>query len=366
VAELGPETVAESQPYLQRAALPRSLRGSVHPKQVLDDLRRVIGERTGAPPSPPAPIVRIKWQDLLRTAIILLAAYALLAALVQLDWAVVVDSWRHATWAWIVVGLVIAQATSVCDSVTTMSAVRTRLPLMPLVHLQYAIKLVGLAVSATAGRAALTATFLTKFGERPAVGVTVTALDSAAGTVVNVGVTLVFLLVDDNMVSSISLDTDNIARLVGVLLLAAVVSVVVVASVPRLRRSVLGVARQLWEALVVVRDSPARAALLLGSNLASLVVTAIALLCMVEAIHPGLSLAETVAVTGVSSLISAVIPVPSNIGVGEAAITASLGLFGVPAAPAFAIAVTQRIATSYLPPVFGAYSLRWLRREDYL
>jgi len=28
--------------------------------------------------------------------------------------------------------------------------------------------------------------------------------------------------------------------------------------------------------------------------------------------------------------------------------------------------VTQRIATSYLPPVFGSYSLRWLRREDYL
>ena len=90
------------------------------------------------------------------------------------------------------------------------------------------------------------------------------------------------------------------------------------------------------------------------------------MLCMVEAIHPGLTYAQVLAVTATSGLISAVIPVPSNVGVGEAAIAATLGLVGVPSAPAFAIAVTQRIATSYLPPVIGTFSLRWLRREDYL
>ncbi|GAB7003354.1 hypothetical protein JCM18899A_08250 [Nocardioides sp. AN3] len=367
VAALGPEAVAAAQPYLQRAGLPRALRASVRrPSTVLADVGRAIGERTGVPPSPPASIVRVRWQDLLRVSIILLAAYALLTAMVQLDWGAVVDSWVNATWPLIVLGVLVAQLTSVCDSVTVMSAVRTRLPLWPLVQLQYAIKLVGLAVSATAGRAALTAGFVTKFGERPEVGVTETALDSAAGAVVNVTLTLVFLLVDGNLLSSITFDSENVVRLLILLALALTASGVLVALVPRLRRGVLSTLRHMREALSVVGESPARAALLLGSNFASLFVTAAALLCMTEAIHPGISYADAVAVTATSSLIASVIPVPSNIGVGEAAIAASLGLVGVPSAPAFAIAVTQRIATSYLPPVYGAYSLRWLRREDYL
>jgi uncharacterized membrane protein YbhN (UPF0104 family)/tRNA A-37 threonylcarbamoyl transferase component Bud32 len=365
VGALGPEVVAAAQPYLQRAALPRSLRSALE-RSTLDDLGRVIGERTGVPPAPPAPLVRVRWQDLLRTGIVLVAAYALLTALVQLDWGLVLESWQDATWAWIVLGLVVAQATTVCDSVTTMSAVRTRLPLLPLVHLQYAIKLVGLAVSATAGRATLTATFVTKFGEKPAVGVTATALDSLAGTVVNVVVALLFVLVGENLFPSITLEPDHVVRLLVLLGAAAAVSAVVVAVVPRLRRAVLTGLRQVRDSLRVVSESPARTTLLLGSNLASLVVTAIAMHCMVAAIHPGLSFPVVLAVTATSALIASIIPVPSNIGVGEAAIATTLGLVGVPSAPAFAIAVTQRIATSYLPPVIGTYSLRWLRREDYV
>ena len=262
VTGLGAEAVAQAQPYLQRAAMPRSMRAGLRQTKVLDDLRRVIGERTGVPPSPPAPIVRVSWWDLARVAIVLLAAYALLTALVQLDWGLVWDSWANATWAWIALGVLVAQLTSVCDSVTVMSVVRTRLPLVPLIHLQYAIKLVGLAVSATAGRAALTATFVTKFGEKPAVGVTETALDSAAGTVCNVGVALIFVLVDGDVLSSVTLEPDHVVRLLLLLGAAAVVSAVVVASVPRLRRMVMKVWRQLIDALDVVTESPARASLL--------------------------------------------------------------------------------------------------------
>jgi uncharacterized membrane protein YbhN (UPF0104 family) len=72
------------------------------------------------------------------------------------------------------------------------------------------------------------------------------------------------------------------------------------------------------------------------------------------------------AVTAGAALFAAIIPVPGNVGVAEAAISAGLVIAGVPSGPAFAIAVTQRIATSYLPPIFGVWSLRWLRREDYV
>ena len=101
-------------------------------------------------------------------------------------------------------------------------------------------------------------------------------------------------------------------------------------------------------------------------TLASLLITAIALACMVEGLHPGPGYAACVFVVGGAALFSAIVPVPGNVGVGEAALAAGLVAVGVPSGPAFAIAVTQRIATSYLPPVYGAWALRWLRREDYV
>jgi hypothetical protein len=39
---------------------------------------------------------------------------------------------------------------------------------------------------------------------------------------------------------------------------------------------------------------------------------------------------------------------------------------GVGEATAFAIAITQRLCTFYLPPIWGYGSLRWLNRNGYL
>ena len=39
---------------------------------------------------------------------------------------------------------------------------------------------------------------------------------------------------------------------------------------------------------------------------------------------------------------------------------------GVPAEIAFAAAITYRLVTSYLPPVLGFFSFRWLTDNRYL
>jgi hypothetical protein len=39
---------------------------------------------------------------------------------------------------------------------------------------------------------------------------------------------------------------------------------------------------------------------------------------------------------------------------------------GVPEGAAFGAALTHRMVTSYLPPVFGWYASRWLTERDYL
>ncbi|HEU5037664.1 MAG TPA: lysylphosphatidylglycerol synthase domain-containing protein [Nocardioides sp.] len=366
VARLGPDAVAAALPYLQRAALPRTLRSAPGVRTTLPAVAAAITDRTGVAPPPPAPIVRVRWQDLLQTALILVAAYALLTTLVGLDWPTVLDTWRDATWSWVLVGLVVAQATSVADSVSTMSAVTTRLPLWPLAQLQYAIKTVGLAISATAGRLALTTSFLRRFGEGPAVAAIATALDAFAASVCNVLVVVAGLLLAQDVPDLNLGGPGDLDQLLLVLVVAVALSVVAIVLVRPLRVRLVQAVRSSWESLKVVTASPARALLMFGSNLASLLITAIALTCMVEGLHPGPGYAACVFVVGGAALFSAIVPVPGNVGVGEAALAAGLVAVGVPSGPAFAIAVTQRMATSYLPPVYGAWALRWLRREDYV
>ncbi len=366
LAELGTDRVAAAQPYLQRAVLPREVRAEPGVKQAIPAVSSAITERTGVAAPPPAPIARFTWRDLLQTTLILVAAYALLTTMVGLDWATVLATWQDASWAWVVIGLVVAQATSVVDSISTMSAVTTRLPLWPLVQVQYGIKTLGLAVSASVGRLALNTSFLRRYGEGPAVAVTAVALDAAAASLCNVLVVVLGLLLAEQA-PDLELSTpDDLTQLVLVLVAAAVLSALIVVVVPRARRKVATAARSSWESFRVVTASPARALLMFGTNLASLLITAAALSSMVAGLNPGVSYGEAVFVVGGAALFSALVPVPGNVGVGEAALAAGLVAVGVPSGPAFAIAVTQRIATSYLPPIYGGWALRWLRKEDYI
>jgi uncharacterized membrane protein YbhN (UPF0104 family) len=367
VAGLGTDAVSAAQPYLQRAALPRSLRTAGELKATLTGLSDTITDRTGVARQPPAEIARVRWRDLLQIALVLLAAYALLTTLVQLDWDTVLDAWANASWGWIAVGLVVAQGTSVADSVSTMSMVRARLPLLPLMMLQYAIKFVGLAISATLGRIALNTSFLSRFGQGPAVAVTASASDSFAGAVVNMVVFLVALpFLDDTPQLQLGGSSSDAVHLLELLAVGVALSAVAVALVPKLRARLVGAVRSLRDSLKVASESPSRALMLFGSNFASLLITAVSMACMVRAIAPGLSFATVLVVTATAALFASIIPVPGNVGVGEAAITAGLVAAGIPSGPAFAIAVTQRISTSYLPPVFGAWAVRWLRRADYI
>jgi uncharacterized membrane protein YbhN (UPF0104 family)/tRNA A-37 threonylcarbamoyl transferase component Bud32 len=366
LAELGTEQVAAAQPYLQRAVLPREVRPEPGLKATIPAISATITERTGVAAPPRAEVARFSWRDLAQTALILIAAYALLSTLVNLDWNTVLDTWQHATWAWVAVGLVVAQGTAVADSVSTMSAVPSRLPLWPLVQIQYGIKTLGLAVSASVGRLALNTSFLRRYGEGPSVAVSAVALDAAAASLCNVLVVALGLLLADQMPQLDLAGPGDLEKLMAALAIAIIISAVTLVVVPKLRRKVAEAVRSTWASFKVVTANPARALLMFGTNLASLLITGIALTCMCAGLNPGVSFGEAVFVVGAAALFSALIPVPGNVGVAEAALAAGLVAVGVPSGPAFAIAVTQRIATSYLPDIYGGWALRWLRKQDYI
>jgi tRNA A-37 threonylcarbamoyl transferase component Bud32 len=55
-----------------------------------------------------------------------------------------------------------------------------------------------------------------------------------------------------------------------------------------------------------------------------------------------------------------------DIDAAEASLSAGLIAVGVGESTVFAVAITQRLCTFYLPPIWGYASLRWLNRKGYL
>jgi len=103
-----------------------------------------------------------------------------------------------------------------------------------------------------------------------------------------------------------------------------------------------------------------------GGSLAAELLYAIALgaTCLAYGIH--LNIAQLVFVNTSASVLSSIVPVPGGIGAAEAALSAGLIAMGVDEPTALAIAVTQRLCTFYLPPIWGYASLRWLARKGYV
>jgi uncharacterized membrane protein YbhN (UPF0104 family) len=79
-----------------------------------------------------------------------------------------------------------------------------------------------------------------------------------------------------------------------------------------------------------------------------------------------LDVAQLVFVNTSASVLSSLVPVPGGVGAAEAALSAGLIAVGVDAPRAFAVALTQRLCTFYLPPIWGYFSLRWLAGKGYL
>ena len=134
-----------------------------------------------------------------------------------------------------------------------------------------------------------------------------------------------------------------------------------------------GLRRRVWPFLAAAAGnakslilSPSRLVRLLGANVATQVLYALTLGASVRAFGADASLADLLLVNTGVSLLGGLVPIPGAIGVAEAGLTAGLTAVGVPPSAAMAAALVHRMATYYLPPVWGWFALRWLGRRGYV
>jgi len=151
--------------------------------------------------------------------------------------------------------------------------------------------------------------------------------------------------------------------------IATAISVSVDVERSRVRRAITDRVRRWWpdvrNTLAALRASHKLALLLLGS-IGTEVLFAVSLGFFAQAFGYDLTLAELLVINVSVALLGTIVPVPGNVGVAEFGLTVGLTSAGMSAEAAVAAVLLYRIATYYLPPIWGFVALRWLQRNRYL
>jgi len=386
VEALGPAGLAEVLPYVQPAALGRSTRAEVRTESwTIDDLRSAAVAAAGVEEPELQRLQRVTPKSIGWLVLWGLVAYLVISLLAGIDLASVADALRSAEWSWLLAALLLTPWIQVSSTGATMGATTTRVRFLPVLMLQYAIQFIALVLPASAARLALEVRFFQKFGIPAATALSFGVIDSVSGFVVQITLLLTISLSGlPGFTSSIfaggsdtsSDDSSSGPGLFVVLIALILIGIVVTLVIPRLRRRVTAFiprirslareqAQSARNALAVLRR-PGKVAAMLGGNLGVQLLQACVLGLCLNAFGESAHLSQLILINTFVSLFSGIMPVPGGMGVTEAGLTVGLQAIGVPSAIALSTAISFRLVTFYLPPIWGAAAMRWLRRNEYV
>jgi uncharacterized membrane protein YbhN (UPF0104 family) len=379
----GADGLATVVPFVQTPALDTELRRAVRSAQwSIKDLRRQAVALTAAGHPAMQALARVSWVAVLKVVFIAAFAYWLVGFVSQVDWSEVGKAFQSADLAWVGGALLLSPVVQVWFSFATLGATMARLRLVPVLMLQYSIQFIALVLPASAARVALEVRFFTKWGLAVAAAMSVGVIDSFLGFLVQIGLIVVILLsglatispqgADTSSASSGDAGPSSIAVAVGLVAVGFALVLLVPAwrarmraAVPRYRAALVEQATKARGALTVLRH-PSKLALMLGGNLGAQLTQAVILGMCLQAFGQDADLAQLVLINTFVSLFAGLMPVPGGMGVAEAGYTAGLQAIGVPSAIAVSTAIMFRLVTFYLPPIWGSFAMRWLRRHEYV
>jgi uncharacterized membrane protein YbhN (UPF0104 family) len=368
LAAIGADGLSEALPYLQPAALTHATRRSLKDaERDLDAIRDRAAAAAGTEPPKLEPLRRVTIGSLVTIVLLLTAAYFVFTAIANVGIDQVVDELEKADAAWLWAAIVVVPLVPVAQAFGTMGASMLPLRLGPVIALEYAVQFIALAVPSSAARVAMNVRFFQKEGAPAAQALTIGLIDSVFGFIVQVLI-MVTILVSGLVTLDVSLDGLNIDPNGKLLILAGVLLLVVIGialAIPKIRNPIRARSAEARPALRVIR-SPVKLAGLLGGNFTAQFLLAIVLGLTVRAFGESATMAQLLLTNTLVSLFAGILPVPGGIGVSEAALAFCLTAIGIPSASAAAIALTYRLLTFYLPPLWGGFAMRWLRRQAYL
>jgi len=368
---LGTDGLVELLPYLQEAALSPQLRRQLKATETdVDDLRDEVVAATGIEPPDPVKFRRVTWWAAVQLALLVFVSYTIIDAASGVDWEEVRSSVAESAWGWIIAGVLIAQLPRLTQALTTLGSVPVSLPFGPVYTMQLAMGYMNLALPSNLARMAVNIRFFQRQGLSAPIAVASGAIDSFVGTVVQavlLGILLIFS--ESTLALDLPFPSGDSRRLMWSLVAVVVASVLVLVVVSRIRRLIAGQVRRWWpevrSALNALRASH-KVALLVFGSLGTELLFALALGVFARAFGYDISLAELLVINISVSLLASFVPVPGGVGVAEFGLTLGLTTAGMAPEAAVAAVLLYRIATFYLPPLWGFFAMQWLQRNRYL
>jgi uncharacterized membrane protein YbhN (UPF0104 family)/tRNA A-37 threonylcarbamoyl transferase component Bud32 len=363
VAALGKERVGQVLPVVQPSTLPpETTKGTKHLSRELKQLRDSAATATGAEEVKPLAIKRLTWTNIGMLAGVVLAAVIAISSLEGINWSSVQGEFENAIWGWALLAAVFYPLVPIAWATALMGCVNQDLPFVPTVLTQLACSFLNLITPNGIGGTALQIDYLHKQGVPIASAGSAMVLSTGVGGALQMALFLIGAAITATAVDTSSSSSDNTSLYV-IAIVAALVGIVLF--VPKIRGKVVPAVKRAASDIWAVLRTPKKAMQLFGGDLAgNLLYPALLGLCLL-AFHQHLDYAQLVVVQIGAGMLGNVAPVPGGIGVQEAALTAGLTSFGIPAAPALATVLVFRGITFALPPIFGFFTLRWLRAQGY-
>ena len=356
--------------HLQRAALdPATVAVLQHQKELLPRLRAAVAAEAGIDVPKLAEEKRVSWANLLFAAGSLIGIWAIIGVLSDATGSL--DVIKGASWGWVTLAFVFAQLPVVFESWALIGAVVGQLPFGRCVALETSNTFTALAGGDVAVFA-LRVRFFQRQGYDAAAAVSSGAIASTASWTAK---TLLFLAAigfsaGDFQVPSDTGGHQGIVWIVLAVILAGGIALAVFSLVPRLRRMASRQIRphllNIWANIKAIATEPRKIVYVLAGSILAQLFVILALGASLHAVGEHASIATLITVNTLAAIVGGAVPVPGGAGVIEAGLIAGLTSAGIPQQQAVAAVFIERLFTAYLPPIWGWFTLAWMRRREYV
>ncbi|GGR55880.1 MULTISPECIES: lysylphosphatidylglycerol synthase domain-containing protein [Streptomyces] len=335
-------------------------------EDLLTQIRHQVLRIRPQAPVEPARLERIRPRTLISFIAGAIGAYYLLTQLTHIEFGTL---FAQAQWGWVAAAVLFSALSYVAAAMALLGFVPERVPFPRTVAAQVAGSFVKIVAPAAVGGVALNTRFLQRAGVRPGLAVA----SVGASQLFGLGCHILMLLSFGYLTGTEKTPSLSPSRTVIAGLLTVAVLVLVVTSVPFLRKFVVTRVRSLFAGVVPrMLDVLQRPQKLITGIGGMLLLTACFVMCLDASIRAfgdgsvSLSIASVAVVFLAGNALGSAAPTPGGVGAVEATLTVGLIAVGLPKEVAAPAVLLFRLLTLWLPVLPGWLAFNHLTRKGAL
>ncbi|MCA2200452.1 lysylphosphatidylglycerol synthase domain-containing protein [Streptomyces sp. SMS_SU21] len=332
-------------------------------EDMLSQIRQEVLRIRPQAPVEPARLERVRPRTLISLIAGAIGAYFLLTQLTHIEFGPLIS---NAEWGWVAAAVLFSALSYVAAAMALLGFVPERVPFLRTVAAQVAGSFVKIVAPAAVGGVALNTRFLQRAGVRPGLAVA----SVGASQLFGLGCHILMLLAFGYLTGTEKTPSLSPSRTVIGGLLTVAVLVLVVTSVPFLRKFVVTRVRSLFAGVVPrMLDVLQRPQKLVTGIGGMLLLTACFVMCLDASIRAFGDESTSVSIAGVAvvflagNALGSAAPTPGGVGAVEATLTVGLIAVGLPKEVAAPAVLLFRLLTLWLPVLPGWLAFNHLTRK---